>query len=103
MKAHNTNILSGKTATINKLYSEIDKFVEEKNINLVTFNDQNILKNELENKVNVLNTQLSTTISDFNTYKRDSDMNIKLLEAQKMQRDSAINDINNKLYEIDQI
>merc|ERR1712169_63433 len=67
------------------------------------FNDQNNLKNELETKVSGLNMQLITTTNDFNTYKKDSDMNIKLLEAQKMQRDSAINDINNKLYQIDQV
>jgi len=103
MKAHNANLLNGKTATVNKLCSEIDKLTGEKNINLVTLNDQNILKNELENKVNGLNTQLISTTNDFNMYKKDSDMNIKLLEAQKMQRDSAINDINNKLYEIDQV
>jgi len=103
MKSHNANLLSGKTATVNKLCTEIDKEVEEKNMNLNIYNDQNVLKNDLENKVSGLNMQLITTTNDFNTYKKDSEMNIKLLEAQKMQRDSAINDINNKLYEIDQI
>lgn len=97
MKAHNANLLSGKTATINKLCAEVDKQVEEKNINLNIYNDQNVLKNDLENKVSGLNMQLITTTNDFNTYKKDSEMNIKLLEAQKMQRDSSINDINNKL------
>merc|ERR1712169_138919 len=67
------------------------------------YNDQNVLKNDLETKVSGLNTQLISTTNDFNVYKKDSDMNIKLLEAQKMQRDSAINDINNKLYQIDQV
>lgn len=103
MKTHNTNLFTGKTATINKLCSEIDKLAGEKNIDLNILNDQNNLKNELENKVSGLNLQLITTTNDFNTYKKDSEMNIKLLEAQKMQRDSAINDINNKLFEIDQV
>lgn len=65
-KIHNSLLLTSKNNTINKLSSNIDKLLNEKNINANRLQDLSNTRSDLISRVHLLTTELNSVDNDLN-------------------------------------
>lgn len=65
--------------------------------------DLNIINKNLNNESNKLDTQMERTSNQFAIYRNEGESTKQLIECQKSEKDIAINTLERKLHELDNL